>query len=284
MSTSKAAVRPDGPASNSDQSDRPDRGPDSEHYTKQNNTHVNHVNYISRMTARGEEGGQQRVGTCPEDGVCRYEDTSGSTMQLRSVSGMNIPQGRVTVTGRRRAACRVPSPGAKGSSATSVLHQNVTRSLFGTETVLTDADAGVLLIDFALRTADPARPFPVLPMSTTTVTTTLATGHCFRCRRRSATICPSPTDPKQERSGALKMSAINKGARESARTAASIYISLRRQRPDAGSARAPSVVRGVRVLRCHVFVSFWSAGRCSRGLRRRECEFPAPPDDFPNDR
>lgn len=28
--------------------------------------------------------------TCPEEGACRYEDTSGSTMQLLSVSGMNM--------------------------------------------------------------------------------------------------------------------------------------------------------------------------------------------------
>lgn len=51
------------------------------------------VNYISRRVVAGKVGRvvQQRVGTCPEDGVCKYDETSGSTMQLRSESGMNIP-------------------------------------------------------------------------------------------------------------------------------------------------------------------------------------------------
>lgn len=70
---------------------------------------------------------------------------------------------------------------------------------------------------------------------------------------------------------------------------ACIYISLRRQRPDAGSALALAAGRGGIVMCVYFdamcsFPSCWSAGRCPDPLRRRECEFSAPSDDFPNDR
>lgn len=185
-------------------------------------------------------------------------------MQLRSVSGMNIPQGRVTVTGRPRVARPVPSPGTRGC----------------------------LLGPLFTKMSHAHSPAPDRYSPTTGRSSSIS--HCAlrtrrpRWRRHSPPATVSVAASRRTRSDAKRRRcpvglAINKGARKSARDAACIYIPLRRQRQDAGSAqvspvtrRMPASVPCVRLL--------LSSRRCPFSLRRRECEFSPSPDGFPNDR